>query len=82
MIFAHVAASTGWTLDAVGAMTISDLDDMEAYWRRHPPVHLLVAGYLGIGGEEDDEAWDDAALTSADLAELKARYERDNHGDG
>lgn len=25
------------------------LDAMNAYWADHPPVHIMVAAYLGIG---------------------------------
>jgi len=77
-----VAASTGWTLPEVGALTIPELEDMERYWRRYPPLHVLAAGWLGFESTADDEAWDDAVLTPADLAELKARWEKDQNGNG
>ena len=29
-------------------MTIPRLKDMTAYWARNPPLHLMVAAYLGV----------------------------------
>jgi len=30
-------------------MTLFDVEELMAYWAEHPPMHLLVGGYLGIG---------------------------------
>jgi hypothetical protein len=30
-------------------MTLFDFEELTRYWTEHPPVHLLVGGYLGIG---------------------------------
>jgi hypothetical protein len=30
-------------------MTLFQIEELTAYWARHPPVHLLVAAYLGVG---------------------------------
>lgn len=29
-------------------MTLPEANELCAYWRDHPPVHILVAAYLGI----------------------------------
>jgi hypothetical protein len=43
---------TGWTWEYVGKhMTIPRLNKMTEYWDRHPPVHLMVAGFMGYEGE-------------------------------
>ena len=45
----------GWTWDQVGELTLPRLKALRRYWRKHPPVHLLVAAYLGYkprGGEQ------------------------------
>jgi len=47
-----VCASTGYTWDEVGRLTIPRLKALMSYWHRHPPVHLLVAAYLGYKPEE------------------------------
>ena len=26
---------------------MADFDRLSRYWQEHPPVHLMVAGYLG-----------------------------------
>jgi hypothetical protein len=33
-------------------MTVFDVDELCSYWSRHPPVHILVAAFLGVGSEE------------------------------
>jgi hypothetical protein len=30
-------------------MTLFQVDELTSYWTQHPPVHLLVAAYLGVG---------------------------------
>ncbi|HEY2393868.1 MAG TPA: hypothetical protein VGK22_22025 [Candidatus Angelobacter sp.] len=32
-------------------MTLWELNDLMAYWKDHPPVHVLVAAYL-LGGKQ------------------------------
>lgn len=37
----------------MGELTLPRLDALDNYWRRHPPVHLLVAAYLGYKPPRD-----------------------------
>jgi hypothetical protein len=30
-------------------MTLFDFEELMAYWVEHPPVHILVGAYLGVG---------------------------------
>ena len=30
-------------------MTLFDFEELAAYWVEHPPVHILVGVYLGVG---------------------------------
>ena len=30
-------------------MTLFDFEELTAYWVEHPPVHILVGAYLGVG---------------------------------
>ncbi len=30
-------------------MTLLDVEELTRYWIAHPPLHLIVAAYLGIG---------------------------------
>ena len=40
--------STGWTLDYVKwNVDLPTLARLSAYWRKLPPIHVLVAGYVG-----------------------------------
>lgn len=44
-------------------MDLPRLEAMNTYWRNHPPLHLMVASFLGIkpepksaaGGQPDDQ---------------------------
>jgi len=31
-------------------MTLFDFEELTAYWVEHPPLHILVGAYLGVGG--------------------------------
>lgn len=44
-------------------MTLPQYADLAAYWRKYPPIHLLVRATLGFTGEE---------RRSADLGDLLA----------
>jgi hypothetical protein len=32
----------------IGELTLPELDELLAYWRDHPPLHVLAAAYLGV----------------------------------
>jgi hypothetical protein len=34
-------------------MTLFQIEELTSYWVQHPPLHLLVAGYLGRGKGHD-----------------------------
>jgi len=40
-------ASLGWTWEQVDQLTIPRLNALTAYWQRHPPMHILLAAYVG-----------------------------------
>jgi hypothetical protein len=46
----------------IDEMTLFQVDELAGYWRKHPPVHLLVAGFVGYRAE------DVVASTAADEA--------------
>lgn len=50
-----------WDMVMVGHMT--------GYWRSHPPVHVLVAGYLGYKPESDVTSAPDLANAITGLAD-------------
>lgn len=41
---------------------------MTDYWRHHPPVHVLVAGYLGYKPTQMEQGAPDLAANMAALA--------------
>jgi hypothetical protein len=52
-VIAHVCASTGWTWDYVAEhMDLVRLAALTDYWKGHPPTHVMVAAYFGIGPEK------------------------------
>lgn len=53
-LYAHLIACTGLPWDTIGEQfDLPRLEAMNAYWRTHPPLHLMVAAYLGIGNSKD-----------------------------
>ena len=43
---------------------MSDFEMLSAYWVDHPPVHLMVAGYLGIKPKKKSDGKDIAEMLS------------------
>ena len=33
-------------------MTLFQVEELASYWARHPPLHLLLAAYLGFGNHK------------------------------
>ena len=50
---------TGWTFDYIDGLTWPRLMHLFRYWRKHPPLHILVQGIAsGMAGKlvGEDEA--------------------------
>lgn len=43
-----ICADTGWTWDEVGRLTLPRYRALYRRFKDHPPVHWMVAAYLGI----------------------------------
>ena len=39
---------TGWTVPELDATPWPDVMDLIDYWADHPPVHQLLAGFMGV----------------------------------
>ena len=40
----------GWTWEYIDQnMTLPRLTALNKYWQKYPPVHCLIAAYLGVG---------------------------------
>jgi hypothetical protein len=37
-------------------MTLLDVEELTRYWIDHPPLHLMVAAYLGVGKDNGRRA--------------------------
>lgn len=47
-LYAHLSACFGWTYDYINDhMTLSRLEEIQRYWKKHPPTHQLAAAYMG-----------------------------------
>ncbi len=33
-------------------MTLFDVEELTKYWAEHPPLHILIAAYLGAGNQQ------------------------------
>lgn len=42
-------------------MTWRDVNDVLRYWEKHPPVQIMVQGYLGIGTSKWD-GWENLPI--------------------
>ncbi len=58
-------------------MELPDLWAQLKYWRRHPPVHLLVAAYLGFKAPTDADS-DEAAFEEAQAVQRLNQSEFDD----
>lgn len=38
------------------ALTLWQVDELFEYWNQHPPVHILLGAYLGVGGQKDSRS--------------------------
>ena len=47
-----LATACGWSPDAIDQMTLPRFERLCRYWSAHPPLHLLVAAYLGVPAGE------------------------------
>lgn len=49
-IYTKLVMVTGWTWEYIDEfVTIPRLLEMSAYWRKSPPLHELVAAFVGYG---------------------------------
>jgi hypothetical protein len=60
-------ACTGWTWEYIdNHMTVPRLSAMTRYWNQNPPVHVLVAGYIGYEAPKTAEDGKPPAAPSQD----------------
>ena len=48
-IYGLLATACGFSYPVIDEMTLFDFEELTAYWVEHPPVHILVGAYLGVG---------------------------------
>ena len=63
-------ACTGWSLDEIDRLTLPRWQEMARYWRQHPPLHLLMAAWMGYEAEDCDPAWEEMVASLGDLSQV------------
>jgi hypothetical protein len=51
-LYAHLIACTGWTWEIIDGLDLPRVEAMMKYYVDHPPLHLMVAAYLGIESKD------------------------------
>lgn len=65
-----ISVSAGWTLDYVeNAITLSRVRALYAYWRKNPPVHKLIARFVGYQPPSDFGSVAPAPASPSDAAD-------------
>jgi hypothetical protein len=45
-----MAMTFGWTFEHIDEfVTLPQLKEMSRFWKKNPPIHQMIAAYLGIG---------------------------------
>ena len=60
-------------------MTLDQVDSLYAYWRSSPPVHELVAAYMGVKPEEQEAGAASISQSEKDFVE-KMRERMESRG--
>lgn len=47
ILYAELRYSLGYTTAQIDDMIWQDYIDLHAYWKKHPPTHILAAGFMG-----------------------------------
>ena len=53
-------------------MTLFDFEELTRYWAEHPPLHILVGAYLGVGKHRRPTVSDPAKSRGAASSNLDA----------
>jgi hypothetical protein len=53
-------------------MTLFDFEELTKYWAEHPPLHILVGAYLGVGKNRRPTASDPATSRGTAGSNLEA----------
>ncbi len=71
-LYAHIVACTGWTLQHVRwHMDLPSYAAMSRYWDAHPPLHMMVQGYLGIESRPANQRSDEKSDLEAFIASFR-----------
>lgn len=67
-MFGQIMTNTGMTAEEVGELTWDEVQDLYDYWELHPPMSLLLEGFVGFKSPEKKKA------TKESLREVMAQF--------
>ena len=56
----------------IDEMTLTQVEELAGYWHKHPPVHLLVAGFVGYRAEDTSSMRDEPTELPPELFMMPA----------
>lgn len=74
---------TGWTMEDVDRLTLSDLEDLQAHWAEEPPVSDVIRAWVGWKPAEGEQHGDrPKAVTEEEFRQIVAGLQADaeQHG--
>lgn len=77
-IYAHLIACTGWTWDYIAEnVDLLRLETLNRYWDKFPPLHVMVAAYLGLKPQESKTTNECAGLDDQDAVPVQRMSEEE-----
>jgi hypothetical protein len=68
-LYGLIATTCGYSYPVIDAMTLFEVEELTRYWTSHPPLHLLIAAFLGWQhGKSGGEKRPTAAAPKRDMA--------------
>ncbi len=72
---ARACACTGWSWDTVvNELDLPRLQALNSYWDSHPPVHILVAAYMGIKPKQSSTTSFNQPISETSLDSLSEHF--------
>ena len=79
-MYCHIITHTGWTWEHIAnKVTLPQALALFEHWGVHPPLQMMVAGYLGITGKKTgtlEDAKEFMPVSTATEDEFNALFEQ------
>lgn len=74
-LYAHLIACTGYTWEYIeNNMDLPRLASMNAYWAKHPPLHLMIQHFMGIEAKSEFDEQPLDAEPEMDILEFAQQF--------